>query len=239
MDACSATAGDGRLFRLQPDGKVETVAQIDASTSGAGRGDEARGVTYVAAAPGRLWAKTTIAISGSPLPDKDRAAASSIARKLFESDGSSWPCTAAKTVACTSELPTMPCLYRIDPAGGGRAIHDFAGNEVRAIAARRIAIHRGQRYVPAMRRRPRRPRSPPRQPAASLASGALAPGSPTARQPGRQESRKGALYRIEPSGRIEQLHAIVDGFFNGPGRRCARRGLRRRVDPGGRSRLYG
>ena len=33
-------------------------------------------------------------------------------------------------------------LYRIDPAGGGRAIHDFAGNEVRAIVQ-----HGGSLYV--------------------------------------------------------------------------------------------
>ena len=30
----------------------------------------------------------------------------------------------------------------------------------------------------------------------------------------RQAAAAGRAYRIEPRGRIEQLHAIVDGFFN-------------------------
>ena len=236
-----ATAGDGRLFRLQPDGKVETVAQIDAEHIWGLARDEARGVTYVAAAPGRLWAIDDRDLA--PLPDKEGSPRQpSKARKLFESDARQFLALhRGEDGGLYVGTADDAVLYRIDPAGGGRAIHDFAGNEVRAIVQ-----HGGSLYVAVndMQRGDAAAKATPTKitpaPAGSVpgVKAPSPPGSPTNSSPVDKKG-KGALYRIEPSGRIEQLHAIVDGFFNALAVDAQGVVYAAASTPGGRGRLYG
>ena len=64
-------------------------------------------------------------------------------------------------------------------------------------------------------------------------------GSTTPTNPSPIEKKgKGALYRIEPSGRVEQLHAIVDGFFNALAVDAEGNLFAAASTPGGRGHVY-
>ena len=109
-----------------------------------------------------------------------------------------------------------------------RALHDFDGDEVRAIVApRRRAVRRGQR----VRASSARPRAVAGAAAAKGTGHAIvlppAPARPRRRPPpGRDRKGKGAVYRVDPDGRVEQLHALADGYFTAPARRRRRQRLR-------------
>ncbi len=107
-------------------------------------------------------------------------------------------------------------LFKITPEGAGaklQALHDFEGEEVRAIARRGqtlyVAVNEFQKssgITPP-------PASAPRGTKIVLPTG---PGSSVAvppAVPGRDRKGKGAVYRVEPDGRVEQLHALADGYF--------------------------
>lgn len=240
-----ATAQDGRIFRVAPDGKVETVAQLEAEHIWGLARDEARGVTYVATAPGRLWAiddRDLAVLPVAPGGDASPPRTNTKARKLFESDARQFLALhrggdGALYVGTADDA----VLYRVDPAGGGRAIHDFAGNEVRAIVEHRgslyVAVNDMQRGDAASKPTPTKITPAP----AGSVPGVKAPsppGAPTSPSP-TDKKGKGALYRIEPSGRIEQLHAIVDGFFNALSVDESGTVYAAASTPGGRGRLYG
>lgn len=237
-----ATAQDGRIFRVQADGKVETVAQLDAEHIWGLARDDARAVTYVAAAPGRLWAIDDRDLAVLPTGDAGTTRTLTRARKLFESDARQFlamhrGADGALYVGTADDA----VLYRIDENGGGRAIHDFAGNEVRAIVQ-----HRGSLYVAVndMARGEAANKPTPTKitpaPAGSVpgVKSPSPPGAPTSGSP-TDKKGKGALYRIEPNGRIEQLHAIVDGFFNALSVDEGGTVYAAASTPGGRGRLYG
>lgn len=218
----AATAQDGRIFRIGEDGSATVVAQLDAEHIWGLARDAARGVTYVATSPGRLWAieDRDMATQATPTAGKDKAAAPALtkARKLFESDarqflalhrggdGSLYVGTADDAV-----------LYRVDPAGRAQAIHDFAGNEVRAIASvggvLYVAVNDMQRGDTANRPTPTKIVTPAAGTVPGVKPTPPAGSTPPATSP-TEKKGKGALFRIDESGRVEQLHAIVDGFFN-------------------------
>lgn len=233
----AATAQDGRIFRVSPDGKSEVVAQVEGEHIWALVRDSKRGVTYVATGPGALWAiADSDLVPGTKKPSRARKLFASDARQFLSlergDDGILYAGTADDAV-----------LYRIEPdrqgPGSVRAVHDFAGNEIRAIAHFKDTLYvavndmqrgdtsRGTKIVP---------------PAAGTAPGVKAApptGSTAPTNPSPIDKKgKGALYRIDPSGRVEQLHAVVDGFFNaltvdGEGNLFAAAST-----PGGRGRLY-
>ena len=210
----AATVADGRIFDVAPDGKVELWAQVEAEHIWALVRDGQ--TTLVATAPGRLLAiDDRDCGSGRPTDAKTRS------RTLFESparhflslskgdDGAFYVGTSDEAI-----------LYRIVLDKNGRtstrAIHDFAGNEVRSIVA-----HDGKVYVAVndMQRGDTQARGTKiTVPAAGTAPGVKpTPPTTTTAPPSTspiEKKGKGALFRIDDAGRVEQLHAISDAFFN-------------------------
>lgn len=238
----AATAQDGRLFRVSSDGKVELVAQLDAEHIWGLARDPQRGVTYVATAPGRLWAIEDRDLVAQAVSEAAAAKPTTRARKLFESDARQFLALhRGEDGALYVGTADDAVLYRVDPAGTAQAIHDFAGNEVRAIAQHQgvlyVAVNDMQRGDSATRPTPTKivPAAAGTAPGvkAPVPAGTTAPSiSPT------EKKGKGALFRIESNGRVEQLHAIVDGFFNALTVDDRGHVFAAASTPGGRGRLY-
>lgn len=221
----AATAQDGRLFAITPDGKAQVVAQVEGEHVWALQRDAQRGVTYVATGPGRLWAIDDKAIDAArgggkePIKTPVRKLWDSGARQLLALD--LVPASGKTPAALYVGTADDAVLYRVDPeTGAARALHDFAGNEVRALAhqsgpqgtALFVAVNDMQRGDTASHGVKLAPA------AAGTVPGVKATPPPTAPAPPNQalveKKGKGGLFRIDPEGRVEQLHAIVDGFFN-------------------------
>ena len=235
----AATAQDGRIFDIGPDGKAQLWAQVEGDHVWALLRDS--GVTYVATGPGRLWA----------IADKDAGpgqaeASKAKARKLLDTGAKQFLALArgddgALYVGTSDDA----VLYRIEPPRAGseptaRAVHDFAGNEVRAIVARAgviyVAVNDMQRGDTSLRG------FKITTPAAGSAPGVKAspPAAatvPTSTSPVDKKG-KGALFRIDEAGRVEQLHAVVDGFYNALHLDAAGNLYAAASAPGGRGRVY-
>jgi hypothetical protein len=235
----AATAQDGRLFDVGPDGRAQLWAQVEADhVWGLVREG---GVTYVATGPGRLWA----------IADKDagpgRAEQSKAhARKLLDTGAKQFLSLArADDGALYVGTADDAVLYRIEPPREGRepaarAVHDFAGNEVRAIVARAglvyVAVNDMQRgdigsrgvklVAPAAGTAPGVKPTPPTPPSPSTSTSLV------------EKKGKGALFRIDEAGRVEQLHAVVDGFYNALHLDAAGNLYAAASAPGGRGRVY-
>lgn len=235
----AATAQDGRVFDVGPDGRVQLWAQLEADhVWGLLREG---GVTYVATGPGRLWA----------IADKDagpgRAEQSKgRARKLLDTGAKQFLALArADDGALYIGTADDAVLYRVEPPREGRepvarAVHDFAGNEVRAIVARAglvyVAVNDMQRgetgghgvklSAPAAGSAPGVKPTPPTPPSAPTTTSLV------------EKKGKGALFRIDEAGRVEQLHAVVDGFYNALHLDAAGNLYAAASAPGGRGRVY-
>jgi sugar lactone lactonase YvrE len=108
-------------------------------------------------------------------------------------------------------------LFKITPEASGaklRALHDFEGEEVRAIARRGntlyVAVNEFQRTNATTTTTGST--TAPKGTKIVLPTG---PGSTSTATPSSTRDRKGkgAVYRVEPDGRVEQLHALADGYF--------------------------
>lgn len=234
----AATVADGRIFDVAPDGKVELWAQVEAEHIwGLVRDGQ---TTLVATAPGRLLLIDDRDCGpGRPVGTKTRS------RTLFESsakhflslhrgdDGAFYLGTSDEAI-----------LYRVtldkDGRATTRALHDFAGNEVRSIVVRDGKIYAA---VNDMQRGDVQSRGAKiTMPAAGTVPGVKpTPPTTTTAPPSTspvEKKGRGALFRIDEAGRVEQLHAISDGFFNdvtldGDGSLLAAAST-----PGGRGRVY-
>ncbi len=111
-------------------------------------------------------------------------------------------------------------LYRYEPkTGKARAIADFAGTEVRAVVEVRGRIVAatnefeqktgGAPSLPAAKGPKGTPAKPPE---AGAGPGADKPAPEEAARPEARKG-KGALFAVDVDGRIEQLHALADGYF--------------------------
>lgn len=233
----AATAQDGRIFRVRPDGKSEVVAQLEAEHVWALLHDGQAGVTYATTGPGALWA-----LADADLVSAGTGRKPGRGHKLFESDARQFlSLDRGEDGALYVGTADDAVLYRVEPGGGGRAVHDFAGNEVRAIAHYKdvlyVAVNDMQRGDTAASRgtkivTPPAGSAPGVKPAPT--SGSTAPTNPSPIE----KKGKGALYRIDASGRVEQLHAITDGFFNALVVDADGNLFAAASTPGGRGRLY-
>lgn len=234
-----ATAQDGRLFRLRDGGKAEAVALLDGERVWSLLRDNQRGVTYATTGPGVLWSIADADLA--PLPQGQKKPTR--ARKLFESDTRQFlSLDRSDDGALYIGTADDAVLYRVDVQGDkatARAVQDFAGNEVRAIAHHKdvifVAVNDMQRGDTALRGT--KIVTPPAGsvPGVKAAtSGATPPTNPSPVE----KKGKGALYRIDPSGRVEQLHAITDGFFNALSVDAEGNLLAAASTPGGRGRLF-
>jgi hypothetical protein len=241
----AATAQDGRIFDIGPDGKVQLWAQVEADHIWALLREG--GVTYAATGPGRLYA-----ISDKDAGPQLAAAGKTRARKLFETaskqflalargdDGALYVGTADDAVLYRIEPPRHDNDRDTGKEPAVRAIHDFAGNEVRAIVARAgvlyVAVNdmqrgdtsaHGQKLVTPPAGTSPGVRPPPPTPPSGSSTPTLV-----------EKKGKGALFRIDESGRVEQLHAITDGFYNALHLDSAGNLYAAASAPGGRGRVF-
>lgn len=218
-EVLAATAQDGRIFAIDRAGKVRVHAKVEGDHVWALVHDPRRGVTYAATGPGRLW---EVDGQGRVTRLFDSGAKQILALDLG-ADGAIYLGTADDAV-----------LYRVEPGRGGaavRALHDFAGNELRAIA------HHGGTLFVAVNDMSRGQSSGGVR--ITPAPSGTAPGSgPRPGGGGGDRAGKGALFRVDESGRVEQLHAISDGFFNAATVDTDGNLFAAASTPGGRGRLY-
>ncbi len=205
----AGTMPGGRVFAVEKDGKTKELAKLDAEHVWALAYDEGKQTLYAATGPaGRLFA---IDLKAPERPGVSRArlvydtGEKHLLSMVRGDDGALYAGSADQAI-----------LYRIVPdASGARvtALHDFEGEEVRAIARRGATLYvavnafqksgalsldtsgplapRGTKMV--------LPPAPPTPPASAL--------------PSRDRKGKGAVYRVDPDGRVEQLHALAEGYF--------------------------
>jgi len=106
-------------------------------------------------------------------------------------------------------------LFKIAPDGKLRALHDFEGEEVRAIARRGntlyVAVNEFQRTSATTP--PPGATPPPRGTKIVLPNGPGATSTTPPPSTPRDRKGKGAVYRVDADGRVEQLHALADGYF--------------------------
>lgn len=235
----AATAQDGRIFDLGPDGRSQLWAQVEADHVWGLLRDG--GVTYIATGPGRLWA----------IADRDagpgRAEGSKAkARKILDTGAKQFLALArGDDGALYVGTADDAVLYRIEPPREGRepaarAVHDFAGNEVRAIVARAGSLYvavndmqrgdTGSRGVKLV--------TPPAGSAPGVKPTPPSTPTPPASSSPVEKKGKGALFRIDEAGRVEQLHAVVDGFYNALHLDAAGNLYAAASAPGGRGRVY-
>lgn len=185
----AGTMPGGRVYAITPDGKARQLADLDAEHVWALVYDEGRKILYAATGPrGRLFA-----IDASHLERqgarRDRLVYDSGEKHLL----SLLPGPNGSLLAGSAD---QAILYQITPTASGatvRARYDFPGDELRAIAR-----HGDTLYV---------------------AVNAFTQANNDAKSGGagggfqRERKGKGALYRLDPDGRVEQLHALTDGYF--------------------------
>ncbi len=236
----AATVADGRIFDIAPDGKVEPWASVDAEHIWALQHEGQH--TLVATAPGRLL---LIEDADCGPTAKNSANQKTKSKTLFESPARHF-LSLAKAAEGVYYIGTSDeaILYRItiDKEGRAtsRATHDFAGNEVRAIAAKDgkvfVAVNDMQRGDTQLRG------TKLTVPAAGTAPGVKpAPPTGTTAPPSTspvEKKGRGGLFRIDEAGRVEQLHAITDGFFNDLAMEPDGSVVAAASTPGGRGRVY-
>ncbi len=230
-----AAAKGGRVFAsVTPGGRVYVVdklgdkeararelVKLDAEHVWALAWDEDKRTLYAATGPaGKLYA--------IEVGDLDKPAAKA---KLIWSSGEKHLLSLARAEDGTLVVGSadQAILYRVRPQGGSaevRVLHDFDGDEVRAIlrekGATYVAVNdfkgQGLPMLTALASRSSRP--PP--PAAGGAATSAPPsglGLPSGAAGGlslplpRDRKGKGAVYRVDDDGRVEQLHALADGYF--------------------------
>ena len=112
-------------------------------------------------------------------------------------------------------------LFRFDPkTGQARAVADFAGTEIKAVApfgdgavvaANEFEVKTGT--APSLPAAKGPKGTPVKAPEAGTTPGADKPGETEG--PPRESARKGkgALFRVDGDGRVEQLHALAESYF--------------------------
>ena len=105
-------------------------------------------------------------------------------------------------------------LYRLGTDGSAKALHDFEGDEVRAIVPKGESIYLIVNELP----KGTLPSgaTPPPSTAKPHGTKMVLPPAATASVPSasaREKKGKGAVYRLDADGRVEQLHALAESYF--------------------------
>ncbi|HJZ87569.1 MAG TPA: hypothetical protein VKN99_20485, partial [Polyangia bacterium] len=196
-----ATPG-GRIFAWKG-GSLKEICKLEADHVWALEWDAGKKTLYVGTgAQGRLYAVDVQ--SGKPrlLWDSGQKHLRSLLR---DESGALWVGTSDEAI-----------LYRVTPDGRARAVHDFDGEEVRALARQGATLFVA---VNQFEKAPGTATLPPLPGGTKIAlPPGGAPGAPTTAHPppaptAGQRKGKGAVYRIDADGRIEQLHALGEGYF--------------------------
>ncbi len=214
----AGTVPGGRIFAVKPgkggDGKRELCKLEGAEHVWALVVD--KGTLYAATGPnGRIYAIDATTGKNRVLWDSGEKHLLSLARTA---DGALLAGSADDAILYRVELSGAP------PKDGGavgpvsvsaRALHDFDGDEVRAIAVR------GNTTWVAVNEFDKKPGVPGAAAAAATklrGTKMVLPPSPAVSTtppapPGRDRKGHGAVYRLDGDGRVEQLHALSDSYF--------------------------
>ena len=209
----AGTMPGGRVYAIDRGGKVREVAKLDAEHVWALVYDEGKQALYAATGPkGRLYSIDVSRLDRPAIGRRDRLLCETGEKHLLSlvrgDDGALYAGSADQAI-----------LYKILPGAGGsavvQALHDFEGDELRAIARHGntlyVAVndfqHAGSATV-ASSSGPDAPRGTKMVlPTATTTTTAAAAGLT------RDRKGRGAVYRVDPDGRVEQLHALADGYF--------------------------
>jgi hypothetical protein len=203
----AGTVGTGSVYAIDASsGKSELVVKLAGAEHVWALVLDPSGKTLYAAtgSSGKLFAIDLGSKKARLLWDSDEAHLLSMLRAP---DGALWVGTSDEAI-----------LYRVDPkTGAARAAADFAGTEVKALAWQDGAViaavndfEKKSGTAPATKGKTTKPSGTAIKPPEAGEPGAETDvGSP---RPGERKG-KGALFRVDAAGRVEQLHALADGYF--------------------------
>jgi outer membrane protein assembly factor BamB len=197
----------GKIFAVEHDGKNREVAHLGAEHVWSLAYDDTKRTLYAATGPrGQLFA-----IDGS---EPGRSTVQSRVRMIYDSgEKHLLSLIRGEGGALYAGSADQAILYRISPTRRGadvHALHDFEGDEIRAIARKDsvlyVAVNEFQKTNPSA--------SDSSGPVPSRGTKMIIPAeSAAAPAPGRDRRGKGAVYRVDSDGRVEQLHALANGYF--------------------------
>jgi hypothetical protein len=202
----AAGAGSGKVWAIDKAGKTRELAKLDAEHVWALVADENKHTLYAATGPGgKIFAIDTQKGSSRILATvSDKHALSMIAGDDALFVGTS----------------DQALLMRVGLDGKTSALHDFEGDEVRAIARRGSTLYVA---VNEITRVSSGSSSTPTPPSGARGTKMSAPSAPTGLAAAllgltstpatRDRKGKGAIFRVEADGRVEQLHALGDSYF--------------------------
>jgi sugar lactone lactonase YvrE len=205
----AGTMPGGKLYSVDKNGVNKEIAKLDAEHIWALSYDEAKQTAYAATGPsGKLFAVD--------LRNLDKPFAGNRAKMIYDS-GEKHLLSMARgsSGALYVGSADQAILFKVIPDASGAkvtALHDFEGEEVRAIAARGdtlyVAVNEFTRTSATI--------TTPTNPTQPRGTKMTLPPTPTLTPPtlpGRDRKGKGAVWRVDPDGRVEQLHALADGYF--------------------------
>jgi sugar lactone lactonase YvrE len=197
----------GRVYSIDKEGRNKELAHLDAEHVWALAYDESKQTLFAATGPaGKLFAIDVKGLERPYVGNRGRLLYDTGEKHLLSlqrgEDGFLYAGSAEQAI-----------VYRISPDGAKvQALHDFEGDEVRAIARRGptlyVAVNEFQKpsgTTPAPSNGPLTPRGTK---IVLPQSGTTPPVNPS-----RDRKGKGAIYRLDPDGRVEQIHALADGYF--------------------------
>jgi hypothetical protein len=208
----AGTMPGGRVFAIARDGKVREVAKLDAEHVWALVYDQAKQTLYAATgANGRIFALDVSHLERAAAGRRDRLLYDAGEKHLLSlvrgEDGSLYAGSADQAI-----------LYRITPTASGatvQALHDFDGDEVRAIARRGSTLYVAVNEFQHAGASTTTPSSGPTAPRGTkMVVPATTPTATTAANASSRDRKgRGAIWRVDSDGRVEQLHALADGYF--------------------------
>jgi hypothetical protein len=203
----AGTVATGSVYAIDvKTGKATLVVKLDADHVWAlAFGADGKTLYAATGTDGKLFAVDVAAKKATVAWDADDTHLLAMTRAK---DGALWLGTADDAV-----------LYRFDPKSGqARAMADFAGNEIKAVAevdgAVVVAVNEfDPKAGSAPPKKPQAKGTAAKPPEAGSGPGAdKATGADATPRPGERKGR-GAIFRVETDGRVEQLHALADGYF--------------------------
>jgi sugar lactone lactonase YvrE len=205
----------GRIYAIDVTGKeakARELAKLDAEHVWGLAYDDARRTLYAATGPkGQLFAIDAKSPEQPYVGSRARVLVDTGEKHLLSlvrgDDGALYVGTADQAL-----------LFRVVPEGVGArlsALHDFEGEEVRAIARRGatlyVAVNEFTRTSATSTGSSSGPNAPKGTKIVVPASSSSSTSSSSSAS--RDRKGKGAVYRVDPDGRVEQLHAVADSYF--------------------------
>jgi hypothetical protein len=207
----AGTMPGGRIFAVSKDGKSKEVVKLDAEHVWAMAYDESKQTLYAATGPaGKLFAVDVKNLDRPTVGNRARVVYDTGEKHLLSllrgDDGALYAGSADQAI-----------LYRIvdngaDKAPKIQALHDFEGEELRAIARHGATLYVAVNEFQKSSSTTTTTTTTPAPRGTKIVLPANPPAAPTPPMP-RDRKGKGAVYRVDPDGRVEQLHALADGYF--------------------------